>query len=59
VGGPGRAPVATAALPAEVLLALEPRARSTSRRDVWARRMLSLGALGILVALFTGTCMKS
>ena len=47
------------AIPPEVLIALEPRAEGGSGRAVWARRALSLGVLGILVALFTGTCMKT
>lgn len=57
--GAGTATSAVPAIPPEVLIALEPRAAEGSGGAVWARRALSLGVLGILVALFAGTCMKT
>lgn len=46
-------------LPPEALIALEPRGSAASSRTAWIRRMVALGAAVTLVALFTGTCMRS
>ena len=57
----GSATVAAPAskLPAELLIALEPRANAVSTRSIWLRRVLALGGAGLLTALIMGPCMKA
>ena len=47
-----------AKLPVELLIALEPRKRTVSSRSIWLRRVLALGAAGLLTVLFMGPCMR-
>ena len=46
-------------LPAQLLIALEPRASAISTRSIWLRRVLALGAAGLLTALVMGPCMRT
>jgi hypothetical protein len=59
LGGQGAAPAPASKLPAEVLIALEPRQRDTARGSVWFRRILALAGAGLLTALVMGPCMKA
>jgi len=59
IGGPPSPAAPGSRLPAEALIALEPRARTVSSGKVWLRRVLALGGAGLLVALVIGLCMKA
>jgi hypothetical protein len=44
----------------EALIALDPTARATtSSGSVWLRRLIALGGVSLLTALFARACMKS
>lgn len=58
--GTAAAPAATASrIPAQALIALEPRARENGTGSRWMRRAVALGIAGLLLALFVGQCMKT
>lgn len=46
-------------LPAELLIALEPRPKTVSSGSVWFRRIIALGGAGLITALVMGPCMKA
>ena len=59
LGGPSVPAGPASKLPAEALIALEPRARSDSTGSLWLRRVLALGVAGLLTALVMGPCMRT
>jgi hypothetical protein len=58
-GGAAVAAAPTSKLPAELLIALEPRASTVTTRTIWLRRVFALGGAGLLTALVMGPCMRT
>ncbi len=59
VGGPSTPALRATKLPAELLIALEPRASAITSRSMWLRRFIALGGAGLLIALIMGPCMRA
>lgn len=59
LGGPAQALAPASKLPAELLIALEPRPKAASSGSIWFRRILALGGAVLLTALVMGPCMKA
>ena len=59
VPGAAAKSIAEAVMNAQVTVALEPRGQGERAGSRWLRRLIALGAAGLLIALFVANCMRS